>query len=253
MPFRTSDVFRSEIITAPELLSDGYGENSIYLFATLSTTAATQTIDVILPFPDVSLVWSQDFQIKQYDLVYLYGTSPGGVADGYYTINQVLNDTSITVFEPIANSTGGNIQFRFPPGAKLVGFDPTGLPTVQANNLQDAVTSLDQNKLSPSVHETLPQLIHFIETGGPGHGFSPTPYKEVTPFANIFPTAITWYIDNTKTQKIMEKLIVWNGIVPSTITWNVYQPDGVTIAQSATDTITYQNTIFEISRTRVLS
>ena len=101
-------------------------------------------------------------------------------------------------------------------------------------------------------HETLRHLIHFLEQG-PGHGFNASVYKEVLPAGNIFPTSITWYIDNTKTQKIIEKLITWQIPVPTNITYNMYNPDGVTIAQSCTDTITYVNTIFETSRTRVFT
>ena len=107
--------------------------------------------------------------------------------------------------------------------------------------------------ITPFEHETLRQLIHFIETGGPGHGFTTNAYKEITPFGSVFPTSIIWYIDSAKTQKITEKILVWQGVVPTTITWNVYNADGITIAQSATDTISYTNIIFEISRIRIFS
>lgn len=251
MPFRTSDVFRSEIITAPELLSDGYGVNSIYLSSVLITTSVTQTVTVQLPSDDVSLIWSQDYQVDTDDIVYIFGTSPGGVADGYYTINQVLTDVSFTVNETIPDSTDGYIQFRYPSGAKLVGFNPTGLPTVQANNVQDAIAELDDIKISAYDHERLRQLIHFLDNG-PGDGFAPNAYREILPYGNPFPTSVTWYTDSGKSQKIVEKLIALAGPFPTSITWNMYAQDGVTIVESLTDTITYSGP-FEIYRVRTIN
>lgn len=92
-PLRKSDVFRSEVITAPELLSDGYGVNSIYLSTVVSTTSSG-VVTVSLPSDDVSLLYSPDYQVDSGDIVWIFGTSPSGVSDGYYTINQVLSDTS---------------------------------------------------------------------------------------------------------------------------------------------------------------
>lgn len=251
MPFRKSDVFRSEIITAPELLSDGYGVNSIYLSTVLVTTAVTQTITVQLPSDDVSLLFSQDYQVDPGDIVYLFGTSPGGAADGYYTIDQVLTDTSFSVNESIVNSTDGYIQFRFQSGARSVGFNPTGLPTVQANNVQDAIAELDDVKISAYDHERLRQLIHFLDNG-PGKGFATAAYREILPAGEPFPTSVIWYTDSTKAQKIVEKLYTLTGIFPTSITWNMYDVDGITIVESITDTIIYSGP-FEISRTRVIN
>ena len=46
--------------------------------------------------------------------------------------------------------------------------------------------------ITPEQHQTLRQLIHFIDEG-PGDGFATGAYKVILPTANPFPTNITWY------------------------------------------------------------
>jgi len=66
--------------------------------------------------------------------------------------------------------------------------------------------------------------------------------------------SIIWYIDNTKAQKIVEKLITRNSVQnPTSIVWHMYDFDGVTIVHTVTDTITYSPGVFEFSRTRTIS
>jgi hypothetical protein len=99
-------------------------------------------------------------------------------------------------------------------------------------------------------HETLRQLIHFIDEG-PGDGFISGAYKVI--LGQPFPTSITWYIDNTQAKKIIEKLITYNGTnLPISITWNVYDLDGISIKHSLTDAITYTGTAFESTRVRTI-
>lgn len=100
-------------------------------------------------------------------------------------------------------------------------------------------------------HEVLRQLIHFIDEG-PGDGFASGAFKAITPSGCVFPTNISWYFDNTQSKKIVEKIMVWSGVVPITITWNVYNTDGVTVAHTVIDSITYTNNIFESTRTRTI-
>lgn len=191
-----------------------------------------------------------DYQVDPGDIAHIYGSSGGG--DGYYTVKQVLSDTTFSVNEPIADSTGGNVDFLYQSGSTLVGLDPVGMIDVTGTTVQQAVQELDAIKISAPEHKILDQLIHFINDG-PGHGFTANAYEEVTPFGSIFPSAITWYYSNAKTKKIFEELITWSGVVPSAITYNIYSPDGITVVQSATDTFTYINNIFETSRTRVFT
>jgi hypothetical protein len=134
MPFTSSDVLRNNVVTVPELISDGYGPNSVYLFTDLVSTSASQVVTVDLSYAnDVSLLYEGDFQVNSGDLLYIYNTSPGGIADGYYTINSVTGVNTLTVNESLANSTGGYIQFRFNSGSTLVGVNSSGMTTVTGN------------------------------------------------------------------------------------------------------------------------
>lgn len=100
-------------------------------------------------------------------------------------------------------------------------------------------------------HKTLRDLIHFIDEG-PGDGFATGAFKEVLPVGSPFPTSIIWYLDVAKTKKLVEKFITYTSVAfPSTIKWNMYDYDGVTLIHTVTDTITY-STAFEASRTRAI-
>jgi len=104
--------------------------------------------------------------------------------------------------------------------------------------------------LTPTNHQTLRQLIH-LAFGGPFEGFSGA-YKEILPVSDPFPTNITWWTNSSKTNKIIEKIIIRNDSqIPIVITYNVYEIDGITIEASAIDNIVY-NGIFEISRERII-
>ncbi len=254
-PLRKSDVFRSEVITAPELLSDGYGVNSIYLSTVVSTTSSG-VVTVSLPSDDVSLLYSPDYQVDSGDIVWIFGTSPSGVSDGYYTINQVLSDTSFSVNQPITDSTGGSIQFRFPSGASLVGFDSSGSCVITHNTVQGALKDLDAalcgaGGLTPFQHAELRQLIHLADgVGGPFEGFATGAYRKVSPPGALFPTSIVWFTDSTQTKKIIQKTVTYTGFnQPSTIQWVVYNTDGMSILATVTDTVYYSG-IFEINRVR---
>jgi hypothetical protein len=102
-----------------------------------------------------------------------------------------------------------------------------------------------------SEHDTLRQLIHFVDEG-PGDGFASGAFKEI--IGQPFPTSITWYTATDKTQKIVEKLITRDGSQnPVTIVWNMYDTDGTSIVHTVTDTIAFVNNSFESTRTRAIS
>ena len=104
--------------------------------------------------------------------------------------------------------------------------------------------------LSAQQHETLRQLIHFVDEG-PGDGFVSGAYRVVASVP--FPPSITWYIDSTQAKKIVEKLITYNSSnFPITITWNMYDTDGISIIHTVADTIVY-NGGFESTRVRDIS
>jgi hypothetical protein len=107
--------------------------------------------------------------------------------------------------------------------------------------------------ITPFEHETLRQLIHFIDQG-PGDGFASGAFKETLPFGSPFPTSVTWYLDVAKTKKLVEKFITYSPTKQVTqIHWNMYDFDGVTIVHTVIDDITYVNNAFEGTRTRTIS
>ena len=106
--------------------------------------------------------------------------------------------------------------------------------------------------ITPTQHETLRQLIHFVNEG-PGDGFASGAVKVTLPTGSPFPTSVIWYLDSSLTTKLVEKLITYNANnFPVIISWNMYDYDGVTIVHNVTDTISY-NAAFETTRTRTIS
>jgi hypothetical protein len=135
----------------------------------------------------------------------------------------------------------------FSPAGGNVGFTRYKVNDVDFIFIPDSVPGM-----TPLEHEKLRQLIHFISEG-PGSGFATGAFKEILPLGAPFPASVTWYTDATKTQKIVEKIIVRNpNKTPATISWNMYALDGVTVVGTIVDTISYIS-VFETTRTRAIS
>lgn len=99
-------------------------------------------------------------------------------------------------------------------------------------------------------HPKLRQLIHFIDDG-PADGFDSGSYKVI--IGQPFPTIIIWYEDITETKKIFEKIIDYNNDqLPITVTYKMYDEDGVSILHTVIDNIVY-NGVLESSRLRTIS
>jgi hypothetical protein len=111
------------------------------------------------------------------------------------------------------------------------------------------VSLISGTGLTAEQHKVLRQLIHFIDDG-PAEGFASGAYRETT--GTVFPTVAVWYVDSGKTHKIVELLVTWTGIVPTTETWKMYAADGTTVLAQVVDTISYSG-IFETSRTRAIT
>jgi hypothetical protein len=257
-PIRKEDIADVDIVDAYELASDGTPDaTGLYLTVScISTTSATKTIVGALPSDGEGYLYSVDHPVQVGDYVFLTGTS-GGAANGKFTVATVASDTSVTVNETIADSTGGTIQFVYPEGASLVGFNPTGQSFTSAITVEQALLDI-ANALPPGTtitdqeHKTLPQLIHLADgQGGPFEGFTTNAVSITT--GGAFPTSIIWYTDNTLLYKIVEKQITYNtNKTPATLYWAVYASDGVTVLATAADAITYSGA-FETSRTRTLT
>ena len=117
-------------------------------------------------------------------------------------------------------------------------------------SLQQLTASIGTS-FTPSQHEVLRQLIHFIDEG-PATGFPTGARKQILPAADPFPTSVIWWEDTALTKKIVEKLITRNpNKTPSVVQWKMYAIDGTTVISTVTDTISYSG-VFEINRIRTI-
>lgn len=135
----------------------------------------------------------------------------------------------------------GSLSF---PGINIVNnvytFD-TGAPVV--------VTTPSSSLSASQVHEILRELVHLDDSNGPRGQYWSTGLVSDT-HNSPFPTASIWWTDSSRTQKVVECLVTRNSRrLPVTIQWKAYLSDGITVAESYTDTITYSG-VFETSRTR---
>lgn len=146
MPIRKIDIIDADFADAAELASDGY---SLYLTTTLvSTNSGTKLVTINLPADGEGLITGYDHPAESGDRVRLTGTTGG--ADGYYTINAVLSETTFSVLETISSSTGGSVDFMWPSGASKIGFDPTGATHTSSTNLQQVLKDFDASITSSS-------------------------------------------------------------------------------------------------------
>lgn len=248
-----SDVTDSEFLDAEELQSDS---TFVYLTTTVvSTDAGTKVVVIDLPADGQGIFFGRDHPAQTDDFVVITGTT-GGLGDGTFTIDTVIDDTSFSVLETIGTSTLGSVAFHYKSGATRIGFDPTGLAHVASTNVQDAIEELDSaigtTGITEVDHQALRQLIHLADDGGPFEGFTTGAFQETLPSADPFPTSVIWWTDSGKTAKIVEETITYN--VNSTVNtdnWKVYAADGVTLMAEITDTITYSG-VFELSRLRAI-
>lgn len=205
-----NDISDLDFVDAPELESDG---QSFFLtgFSVVSTTSATKRIVL----SGVHIINDPDQRVEPTDIVILSGTSG---ADGNYTVAAIVDDVTFEVTEAIADSTGGTANFRWPPGASRVGFDPTGLVQTTAHTVQEAIKDLDSaitgGGITEAQHEVLDTLVHEIDE---------TNWEEVTRVGGKV-TNITQWTNSGKTKKIRETVIARSGGKVSQV--DVIQYDG---------------------------
>lgn len=163
----------------------------------------------------------------------------GSSGDG---LSQVLSDDVLVVGDvDIVNFIGGTVDQDLE--------NPR-----QVNVILDGSGGGGGGFITSAEHQTLRQLIHFLDEG-PGYGFASGAYKEIV--GGVFPTSVTWYTSAAKTHKIIEKIIERSvppatNLRPTPVVWNVYSSDGSTIVQSLQDDIVYSGAA-EASRTRTLT
>jgi len=120
--------------------------------------------------------------------------------------------------------------------------------------LNQVISASDDPIVTEHVHPTLRQLIHLADgVGGPMEEFLSGAYRETLPSGSVFPTLVIWWTDSGKTQKILQKMITFDGIKRVTsLSWTAYKIDGITAGATVTDTIVYSG-VFEIARTRTVT
>ena len=93
------------------------------------------------------------------------------------------------------------------------------------------------------------RLIEFI--GAPAEGW-PTGMVRVIS-GGVFPTALTWWLDNTLATKVVEALYTRDGLKRATpLQSKLYDTAGTTVLTTVTDTVTYTGAV-ETSRSRAIA
>lgn len=144
------------------------------------------------------------------------------------------NELALT---PNGSAPSSNGEIRYLAGAGFRFYEEGVVKTLTSTT----------SGITANEHRVLLQLIHFIDEG-PAEGFVTGATKTVT--GGAFPTSIVWKrSDNTK---LVEQLVTWTGVLPTTVQWKVYDGDGTTVLATVTDTITYSGP-FEASRSRAIA
>lgn len=197
MALRKEDFHDLDFLSREELSSDGYlvfaSGSIIHIVSSVVHSQKIVTTDFFLR--------SIDDPVHAGDRICVYNAED---ADGYYTVKEVLTDYSFSVEEDAEEVSFGEIHFMHPAGAKSIGFDPTGLHSITARNLQDAIKEMVINGagggLTPTGHENLDTLTHHIAEDG---------YSLVVYNANKVMN-YTIYTDNSMSKKIREYQLSYN-------------------------------------------
>ncbi len=251
---------------------------SLYKTVSISDTFITLTSSG--QFPHASVLDTTGIPV--YDVADSLDSSLVNILDGYS--NQQLTVQSgihageiIIAFTRAGSSTSPNsveIEFRsLVPGNPLsssVSYTWESSQSTYINvfySYRERLDLLDENAfknivasrlssssgLSSSSHQTLRQLVHLAEEGGPYHGFASGLYQEILPIASPFPTQMIWWESSAKVKKIVEEIIVYNSNKTiASDTWRVYDTDGITVLATSVDTFTYSG-VFLLSSLRTLS
>lgn len=225
-----SDLFDAGFIDARELASDGYDVYLTVPLVSITSGIITVTINNSVTF---GLITDEDNPVELDDRVFIFGATPPSV-DGYYTVSNLLTDSTFEVLESISNATGGSVSFIHPAGASKVGIDNTTLSNVTSNNVQGALEELDiaisTGGITENEHEDLDTLVHNI---------SETSFEEGTytgPFNRL--SNVTIYTDATKTTKVREVNFTYTGSRVTTVQTIQYDSSG-NVKDTLTETIAY--------------
>jgi hypothetical protein len=153
------------------------------------------------------------------------------------------------------NFPTGLDSYNNPTGTDVLD-DVTVLHSAQHSNVNDAVEAVETKigiDFSSTVNslDFVTKLILMTYMQHQNGGYREIAYIASKPFINT----ITWYTNSSKTVKLVEKTYTYTTsvILPSKITLRLY--DGTvsnTLKRTIEDTISY-STVFETSRTRVIT
>lgn len=132
----------------------------------------------------------------------------GSAAAGRYRVDTVIDQKTFSVIEPLASTAGvGTISIYHPVGASITGFNPSGLFSTSALNVQDAIKDLDGYistlgvGTSSIAHDDYDTLVHNLAENN---------YEEYTYTGLRISSIISW-TDIFKTTKIRESSFTYLG------------------------------------------
>jgi hypothetical protein len=163
-----------------------------------------------------------------------------------------IGDTAeelITSGSAISGSISGSLETRV--NNQLVLEDTTILNLAGSAVVSASATGPTETTytLERGLVEEDRKLILLADLGGPFESYDGA-YREFGFINNVFVTSSIWYTDNTKSSKIIEKLIDYNQNKSiNQVTYIVYEQDGITPKTTVVDSVVNQGP-FEISRTR---
>jgi len=164
-------------------------------------------------------------------------------SSGQVTISSSAGDDKFASYV-LAQPDAENPNFRVLSGTNGITVTDNGPGTTISVAL-----SVPTGSMTPTQHELLLQLVHLANEDGPrGQLWTSGAVRDTGPWP--FPTASIWWTDSTRAKKFLTNIVTRNSkqlIISSS--WTVYQSDGVTVADSFTDSFVY-NGVFETSRTR---
>lgn len=136
----------------------------------------------------------------------------------------------------------------------LLQFDPEQKSRLQSFGITYGI-EIDNTIAVGNNYARIRNLLDLVDGsgGGPLESYSGA-YREILPNGALFPTQIVWWTSSAKIGKIFEKILVRDPATqnPLTITWNIYNDDGVSLVGIVNDIITY-NGAFESTRTRTIT
>jgi len=226
---RKEDIIDAEIVDADELISDA----TLVYFATITIVSTTTGTNIIV----VSgfTFNNPDVQVEAGDLIQITGSA----AAGTYTINSIINSTTIDVVESIVTSTGGTADLLYDSGSLRVGFNPAGLTAVSATDVQNAIQQLATSIGSTTLNY---DLLLSVDPPRPDNN-----YSNIKTNNNI--TQETWKRTDLTNLKRIDYTYTSNKVTTEVI--RVYAANGSTVVAQLTSTMTYSgNTVTAIASVR---